>query len=224
MCGRFTLRTPAKTLQTIFELPDVPELSPHYNVAPTDAVAVVRVAAPETPRELVLLRWGFVPSWTKDPSIGSRMINARSETVATSPAFRGAFRQRRCLVVADGFYEWQRVERRKQPFYFQMDDGRPFAFAGLWEHWEGPGGAVIDSCTLLTTEPNVVVQPIHNRMPVILAPEQYDTWLDPTVQSVDRLQKLLRTYPAEQMVTYPVGVMVNNPTNDDPDLVRPLPV
>ena len=222
MCGRFTLSTPAQTLASLFDLTETLELPPRYNIAPTDAVATVRLPAEDAERELALLRWGLIPPWAKDPAVGSRMINARAETVATSPAFRAAFRQRRCLVPATGFYEWQRLERRKQPFYIRMRDGLPFAFAGLWEHWEGPDGAAIESCTLITTEPSELVRPVHDRMPVILDPKDYELWLDPGVRSPERLQSLLRPYPAEKMLAYPVRPWVNNPAHDDPECIEPL--
>jgi putative SOS response-associated peptidase YedK len=150
------------------------------------------------------------------------MINARAETVATSPAFRAAFRQRRCLVLADGFYEWQRQEKRKQPFYLRMQDDSPFAFAGLWDHWDGPDGQVIESCTLITTVPNDLVRPVHNRMPVILPPDQYELWLDPTMREVKVLESLLQPYPEEAMKAYPVSQLVNIPANDDPQCIEPL--
>ena len=222
MCGRFTLSTPTNALADLFDVAETFQLPPRYNVAPTNPVAVVRRPDEDAERELALLQWGFIPSWAKEPSVGSRMINARGETAATSPAFRAAFRRRRCLVLSDGFYEWQKLERRKQPFYFRMQDGAPFAFAGLWEHWEGADGSVVQSCTLITGEPNELVRPVHDRMPVILPREHYDLWLDPTVQRVDLLQPLLRPYDADQMVAYPVGRFVNNPANDDPDCIRPL--
>jgi putative SOS response-associated peptidase YedK len=222
MCGRFTLTTPGDTLAEIFELSEVPDLPPRYNIAPSEPVATVRLPGGNAPRELVLLRWGLIPHWAKDPGVGAKMINARAETVATNPAFRSAFRRRRCLVPATGFYEWQRQERRKQPVYIRMHDEQPFAFAGLWEHWEGPEGTPIESCTLLTTEPNDLVRPVHDRMPVILDPKDYELWLDPDVQDPARLQPLLRPYASEQMVAYPVSQLVNNPANDVPETIEPL--
>jgi len=185
-------------------------------------VAAVRRVPGDGQRELVLLRWGLVPFWAKDPGIGARMINARSETVAEKPAFRAAFRRRRCLVPADGFYEWRRLERGKQPFYVRLRDERPFAFAGLWEHWEGPDETAIDSCTLLTTEPNDLIRPVHSRMPVILSPKDYDLWLDPGVQKAELLQPLLRPYPSEGMLAYPISTWVNKPKNDSPRCIEPL--
>jgi putative SOS response-associated peptidase YedK len=222
MCGRFTLITPAEVVAEQFQLIEVPSLSPRYNVAPTQPVAAVRPSPGNGGRELVLLRWGLVPFWAKDPAIGSRMINARSETVAQKPAFRAAFRRRRCLVPADGFYEWQRQEQGKQPFYIRLDDEKPFAFAGLWEHWEGPDEATIDSCTVLTTEPNDLIRLLHNRMPVILAPKDYDLWLDPGVQEAELLQPLLRPYPSENMIAYPISTWVNSPRNEGPQCIEPL--
>lgn len=222
MCGRFTLITPVETLAEQFQLFEIPSLSPRYNIAPTQPVATVRQSSKAGGREMALLHWGLVPSWTKDPGIGARMINARSETVAEKPAFRVAFRRRRCLVLADGFYEWQRLERGKQPFYVRLRDGRPFAFAGLWEHWEGSGGVTIDSCTLLTTEPNSLLRPVHNRMPVILVPKNYDLWLDPGVQKAELLRPLLCPYPSEALAAYPVSLWVNSPQNDGPRCIEPL--
>ena len=223
MCGRFTLITPAETIAEQFQLPEVPALAPRYNIAPTQPVAAVRQRQGNGGRELILLHWGLVPFWAKDPGIGSRMINARSETVAQKPAFRAAFRRRRCLVLADGFYEWQRLERGKQPFYIRLGDESLFALAGLWEHWEGPDETTIDSCTLLTTEANDLVRPVHNRMPVILHPNDYDLWLDPGVQEAELLQPLLSPYPSEGMLAYPISRWVNKPSNDGPQCIEPLP-
>lgn len=222
MCGRFTLITPAEALAEQFQLFEIPSLAPRYNIAPTQPVAVVRQVPGDGQRELVLLRWGLVPFWAKDPGIGARMINARSETVADKPAFRAAFRRRRCLVPADGFYEWQRLERGKQPFYVRLRDEKPFALAGLWEHWEGPDETTVNSCTLLTTEPNDLIRPVHSRMPVILAPKDYDLWLDPGVQKAELLRPLLRPYPSEGMLAYPVSTWVNKPKNDSPRCIEPL--
>ncbi len=220
MCGRYTLKTPAADLAELFAVPEAPTLPFRYNIAPTQSVPVVRAVPGGQGRELVSLRWGLIPSWAQDPSIGNRMINARSDTASSKPSFRSAFRQRRCLVLADGFYEWQKRGSKKQPYYFQMRSGRPFAFAGLWEHWTGEG-EIIESCTILTTDANGVVRPVHERMPVILAPDQYERWLDPKVQQPDAVQTLLRPYPDEEMAAYPVGLRVNSPRNDDPVCVQP---
>ena len=187
MCGRYTLATPVAELSRIFGFPELPNLSPRYNIAPTQDIAAVRLLPEEERRELVLMRWGLVPYWADDPSIGSRMINARSESVAEKPAFRSAFARRRCLVLVDGFYEWQQhgVPKggKKQPFRIRRRDGQPFAFAGLWESWKGPKGGPalehpLETATIVTTDANRVLKPLHDRMPVILAPEDYDAWLD----------------------------------------------
>ncbi|MFC2037805.1 SOS response-associated peptidase [Chloroflexota bacterium] len=222
MCGRFTLTDPDQDLAVQFNLPEIPDLKPRYNIAPTQSVAAVRLASKDAVREMVLLHWGLIPFWAKDPKIGARMINARSETVAEKPAFRAAFRRRRCLVVADGFYEWQKLNGGKQPFYIRMRDDSAFAFAGLWEHWKDPDDAVIESCTLLTTQPNELVRPLHNRMPVILHPRDYELWLDPEVQQAELLQPLLRPFPPEALAAYPVSRWVNRPQNDDARCIEPL--
>ena len=223
MCGRFSLTAPGQLWFEIFGLSDPPAWAPRYNIAPTQPVPAGLVL-PDQPRaQFRLLRWGLILSWAKAPGVGADMINARAETAATKPAFRAAFRRRRCLVLADGFYEWPRRGGRKQPFYVRLRDGRPFAFAGLWEHWEGSEGQSIDSCTLLTTAPNALMRPLHHRMPVILDPEVYALWLDPAIQDADRLQPLLRQYPPEAMMAYPVSPRVNNPANDGPECIQPLP-
>ena len=222
MCGRFSLGTSPARLAALFQLDEVPPWTPRYNIAPTHEVLVTVKEQPKATRQPRVHRWCLIPPWAEDPRIGSRLINARAETVATKPAFRRAFRERRCLILADGFYEWQRQGRRKQPYHIRLRDGHPFAFAGLWEHWEGPEGSGIASCTILTTVSNDLIGEIHNRMPVILAPEDYDLWLDPTLQEVDRLQPLLRPYPAEEMTAFPVSPRVNNPANDLSECVEPL--
>jgi len=220
MCGRFTLSQPAETLAELFQLSAVPPLEPQYNIAPTQQVAAVLVDPGTNTRQLKWLHWGLIPAWSKDTKMGARLINARAETVREKPAFRAAFKQRRCLVVADGFYEWQQLLGKKQPNYVRMQNGQPFAFAGLWEHWQGASHHVIDSCTILTTEPNELLRPIHNRMPVILKPQDYNLWLDPAVQQPELLQPLLRPYPSEAMTAFPVSPQVNNPTNNSPALVE----
>jgi putative SOS response-associated peptidase YedK len=222
MCGRFTLTDPDQDLAVQFNLPEIPDLKPRYNIAPTQPVAAVRVPAEGAARELVMLHWGLVPFWAKDPAMGARMINARSETAGEKPAFRMAFRRRRCLVVADGFYEWQKLNGGKQPFFIRLRDGKAFAFAGLWERWEGPEAATIESCTLLTTQPNELMSSLHNRMPVILHPKDYDLWLSPEVQQAELLQPLLRPYPSEEMEAYPISRFVNSPGNDGPKCIEPL--
>ncbi len=222
MCGRFTLRAPASVIAEQFSLFEVPFLKPRFNIAPTQAAPVVRVSPHETPpqRQLVFLHWGLVPSWASDPAIGNRMINARAETAADKPSFRTAMRRRRCLVVADGFYEWQTVGKRRQPMFIHLRDERPLAFAGLWESWEGADHSALESCTILTTSANDLIRPIHDRMPVIVAPEDYGRWLDPSVQKAEPILPLLRPYPSEPMDAYPVSTRVNSPAQDDPRCVE----
>jgi putative SOS response-associated peptidase YedK len=220
MCGRFTLRTPSAVLVRQFGLASATALSPRYNIAPSQEVAVVRLAG-ERQRELAFMRWGLVPSWADDPAIGNRMINARSETAADKPSFRGAFRRRRCLVVADGYYEWQKAGKAKQPYFFHFKDDAPLAFAGLFERWE-KGESPLESCTILTTEACEVARPIHDRMPVILPASDYAAWLDPDAD-VSEVHKLLRPYGGDDLVTYPISTHVNRPANDDPRCIERLP-
>jgi len=222
MCGRFTLSQSAEIIAQAFDVANVPPLTPRYNIAPTQPVATVLIKPEDTQRQFQMLHWGLIPSWAKDVKMGARLINARAETVTEKPSFRAAFRKRRCLVLGDGFYEWQQQEKKKQPYYFRLNDGHPFAFAGLWEHWQASDGEVIESCTLLTTEANQLMQPIHDRMPVILQPKDYDLWLDPDVQKSELLQPLLRPYSAEEMTTYPVSTKVNKPTNDTPECINSI--
>lgn len=224
MCGRFTLTDPDADLAVQFNLPEIPDMQPRYNIAPTQPVAAVRMSAEGSGREMVLLHWGLIPFWAKDPKIGARMINARSETAAEKPAFRAAFRRRRCLVVADGFFEWQKQNGTKQPFYIRMQNAQPFAFAGLWEFWRGEDDRAIESCSLLTTQPNELVRVLHNRMPVIVQPQDYGLWLDPEMQDVERLQPLLQPYSPEEMEAYAVSRYVNSPDNDDPRCIEPYPL
>jgi putative SOS response-associated peptidase YedK len=218
MCGRFTLRAAASVIAEQFALFDALELEPRYNIAPSQPLAAVRLS-PQGQRELAWLRWGLVPRWAKEPSIGNRLINARAETVAAKPAFRDAFRHRRCLVVADGFFEWQGSGRGKQPYFIHRRDDRPFAFAALWESWSPAEGSSLETCTLITGEPNAVTRPIHDRMPVILAPDDYARWLDPQ-QPVEELQSLLAPFAAEAMEAWPVSPLVNSPANDDPRCIE----
>lgn len=224
MCGRFTLRAPASVIAEQFSLFDLPSLSPRYNIAPTQTVAVVRQVgqAGGAGRELVNLRWGLIPHWAKDPAIGNRMINARSESVAEKPAYRTALRRRRCLVAADGFYEWQPGGRRKQPYFIRMKDDLPFGFAGLWETWEGPENSYIESCTIITTDANELMAPIHDRMPVIVDPKDYGLWLDTSIQDPARLLPLLCPLHGDVLVAEPVGTRVNSPANDDAACIAPL--
>ncbi len=220
MCGRFTLFDEIGALAKEFGVPVRLELAPQYNIAPTRQVAAVRTRSGEGGRELVLLRWGLIPSWANDPSMGARMINARVETAPVKPAFRDPFRRRRCIVPASGFYEWQKQGRVKQPFHIRLRDRNVMAIAGLWDRWEGPGIAPIESCALLTTEANELVAPLHDRMPVILSPESYDRWLDPSVTDPAAVRALLAPLPPDRMIALPVSRRVNDPSADDASLLE----
>jgi putative SOS response-associated peptidase YedK len=222
MCGRYTLSSPTDLLADLLELDSVPELAPRYNIAPTQEAAVVRVTGETGARSLDLLRWGLIPFWAKDPGIGNRMINARAETVAEKPSYRASFKRKRCLVPADGFYEWQATGGRKQPFYFRFEGGGPFALAGLWDRWEKGEGEPVETFTILTTEPNEVVAPVHKRMPVILDREGMAIWLDPAIEDAERLTPLLGPFPTSGMEAYPVSTYVNSPGNDTPRCIEPL--
>ncbi len=232
MCGRYTVTNPSDLLEELGVETTEP-LEASYNVAPTQKVPVVRAvrdavategspAAGETAREALNLRWGLIPFWAKDIKIGSRMINARSESVATKPAFRNSLRRKRCAILADGFYEWKKVEGGKQPYLIHLKDRRPFVFAGLWDRWSKGPIDPIESFTILTTSPNDKVAELHNRMPVILTPEAIDLWLDPTVDDASRLVKVLMPYDAEQIEFFPVSKMVNRPSNNVAQCVEPI--
>ncbi len=217
MCGRYSFTTPEEAARRVFRYGGPPlNLRPRYNVCPTDDVAAVRLSK-QSGRELVMMRWGLIPYWATDKKIGYKTINARVESVATAPVFRAAFRQRRCLVLADGFYEWQTIGAGvKQPYRITMKDDEPFAFAGLWDSWKGPEARIV-SCTIITGQPNGLVAEIHDRMPVILDPTDYDAWLAAKA-GVD----LLRPFPAEKMRAYRVSNRVNSPKNDDAEIIEGL--
>lgn len=216
MCGRFTLKTPTPVLLEHFAVSGLPPWKPRYNLAPSQDVLAVRRPEPDGPREAVLLHWGLIPSWSDDPTAGYKMINARAESVATRPAFRNAFRRRRCLIAADGFYEWQKHGRSKQPYYIRRPDAGPLAFAGLWEYWrKSPSGEPIESCTIITTTANAVLRELHDRMPVVLEPADYDLWLDPQTEDRQRLEELLVPCADDVLTAYPVGTRVNSPRHDD---------
>jgi putative SOS response-associated peptidase YedK len=222
MCGRFTLTQSAEALAEVFHVQQRLDLEAQYNIAPTQNVVILLHNTETNKREFHKFRWGLIPSWAKDPTISTKLINARAETIAEKPSFRSAFKQRRCLVVADGFYEWQRHQGKKQPFYFQLRDEQPFGFAGLWEKWTNPAGEEISSCTIVTTAANELLQPIHDRMPVILSPQDYDLWLDPQQQKPQALQHLLSPYPASEMTAYPVSTLVNSPKHKSVECIIPL--
>lgn len=219
MCGRYTLTRLENLLQYFPWVKEKPPGSPRYNIAPTQPVLAITNTHSD---HFEPMHWGLIPSWAKDPAIGSRMINARAETLADKPAFRTALRRRRCLVPADGFYEWRKDgPKLKTPMYIRMKGGRPFAFAGLWDVWHSPDGSPLLSCTLITTKPNTVVESIHDRMPVILREADYQRWLARDEQEGEAMTDLLAPYPAEEMEAFPVSRLVNSPANESPDCVRP---
>lgn len=222
MCGRFSLVADPNDLREAFPWLNIPEgIQPRYNIAPTQPIAVI----PNNGKnKLDFFTWGLIPSWAKDPGIGSRLINARAETLQEKPAFRSAFRRRRCLIPASGFYEWKQDPgtKSKTPMYIFMKSGAPFAFAGLWEMWESPDGSTILSGTIITTEPNELMSEIHNRMPVILPPQAYNAWLDPGEPAPNQLANLLKPYPAQEMTAYAVSRQVNNPANETPACIVPV--
>jgi putative SOS response-associated peptidase YedK len=222
MCGRFALLVPGEELAEAFGLEKAPPLAPRYNIAPTQPVAAVRRHPGTGRRELTHLHWGLIPFWADDTAIAGRLINARSETAAEKPSFRAAFKYRRCIIPASGFYEWQKRNGHKQPYYIRHAGGAPLGLAGLWEHWQSDDGSEIESCTILTTRPNEQVRPLHNRMPVILAPEDYDVWLNSDGQHRDELQHLLQPAPEELLDAYPISTYVNRPQNEGPRCIEPL--
>jgi putative SOS response-associated peptidase YedK len=214
MCGRFALYSDPFILAKRFEADVLPELRPRYNVAPTQSIPIVREESGK--RRFARAHWGLIPHWAKDMDIGYHTINARAETVASKPAFRNAFRYRRCLIPANGFYEWQVVpgSKIKQPWFIVLRDREPMAFAGLWERWRSPEGEDLESCSIIVTEANELMRPIHDRMPVILAPGNWDAWLEAEVKDAAGLQGLLKPYSAEDMEAWPVSTLVNSPRND----------
>jgi putative SOS response-associated peptidase YedK len=225
MCGRFSFAVDLEELRATFPWLNVQgQVLPRYNIAPTQQVPAVVNDGLTT---LTFLRWGLIPSWAKDVEVGNRMINARAETLADKPSFRSAYRQRRCLILASGFYEWKKEpaadeKGRKTPLYIRLKSGKPFAFAGLWESWKSPDGGAVLSCTIITTAANELLMPVHDRMPVILPPETYPLWLDPAERQPEELNELLRPYPASEVETYAVSTLVNDPRNDVPACLAPV--
>lgn len=222
MCGRFTLAVdPADLMDAFpgFALPAEP-LTPRYNIAPSQPVAAI---ANNGRNAIEMFKWGLIPSWAKDPKIGNRLINARAETLAEKPSFRSAYKRCRCLILSNGFYEWRKEPGRrvKTPMYVRLKSGEPFAFAGLWEVWRPAGAEPLLTCTIITTTPNALMEKIHDRMPAILKPQDYAQWLDPGEQPAQRLNRLLRPYPASQMEAYAVSTLVNDPRQDSPVCIAP---
>lgn len=215
MCGRFALTATPDEIATAFGLQNVPPFPPRYNIAPSQPIAAIRQLQHQ-PREFRLMQWGLIPSWAKDPSIGNNLINARCETAHEKPSFRSAIKYRRCLIPASGFYEWQKVDKStKQPYYFRMQ--QPFAFAGLWESWHD-----IETCIILTTQPNEVVAPVHQRMPVIISPDNYKVWLDFDIQTPSYLFHLFDPDLVQGLSALPVSTLVNSPTVDRPECIEPM--
>ena len=223
MCGRFAFYSPHEAVIRLFGVAAAPEIEPRWNIAPTQFIATVR--EPGGPREVAMLYWGLVPSWAKDKSIGARMINARSETLGEKPSFRNAFRRRRCLILADGYYEWQRAGAVKQPYFIAFTDGQPFGMAGLWERWRDPAtGEPLESCCIVTTSPAHTVAHVHDRMPVIVPPDAYSEWLDPGNEATDRLARLFEPCGRPDLQARPVSRRVNDARNQGRDLIEEVRV
>ncbi len=219
MCGRYTLQELNAFLQ-IFAVETELDWEPRFNIAPSQSVAVIRNSVDTGMRELAMLRWGLVPSWADDIRIGNRLINARAETIDEKSSFKNALKSRRCVVLADGYYEWKKNGKRKQPYFIRMADERPFVFAGLWERWS-KSQTTIESCTIITTTPNEVTAEIHDRMPVVLSNSSATTWLDAKAEDTFDLKSLLVPYTESEMVAIPVGSAVNSPLHDSPDCILP---
>ena len=223
MCGRYRLSPRKQIVEEYFDsVSEEPDWTPRYNVAPTQSVPIIRQNLKEPHRELSLARWGLIPSWSKDSSGAAGMINARSETADTKPAFRDALKFRRCLIPADGFYEWQKNGRVKQPYCFEVREGELFAFAGIWECWKDWTGKPLETCSILTTSPNAVTAAVHDRMPVILDPDSYDLWLDPGMKDVRAAAEHLKPYDARLIRCYPVSSRINHVANDDEACSTPV--
>jgi putative SOS response-associated peptidase YedK len=217
MCGRYALTSPPEVILERFKLLWSPSFSAHYNIAPSQMIPVVRLTAQG--RELAFLKWGLIPSWTKDPAIGARLINARAETIADKPVFRNSYRRRHCLVPADSFYEWKTIAKRKQPYCIGMADHTLFGMAGLWEHWMSPAGEAVETCTIITTNANELVGQLHDRMPLIIQPSDYGSWLH---ASNPKAEALLKPFPSDLMRYYPVSTHVNKVSNDDAQCLEPV--
>ncbi len=221
MCGRFTFALSPELLADIFGVTVLRDLSPRYNIAPSQPVPIVRATATGG-RYLSFVLWGFVPHWAKDLSSGNRLINARCETVHERPAFRIAIRARRCIIPASGFFEWAATPAGKSPHYVTMRDGSPLAFAGIWNSWKTPEGESLETCVILTTAANSLMAPLHDRMPVILHPTEFDLWLDRATNNPDKIQRLYQPYPAEQLQEWEVSTLVNSSDNETPESIVPL--
>lgn len=224
MCNRYRLTHAKPYLAERFGAVGEIEERPRYNIGPTQQVVTVRKEEGKKTRKFTTMRWGLIPSWAKDLSIGTHTLNARSETVTTKPAFRESILTKRCLIPADGFYEWRKMGSVKQPYCFEVGEGGLFALAGLWDQWKSPDGQIIESCTILTTTPNSLVAAVHNRMPVIVTPDKYDLWLDPDVNDFEEIRDILKPYDANLMRRYPVSRKLNNSKFDDAESASPVTV
>jgi putative SOS response-associated peptidase YedK len=225
MCGRYRLSRRKQLVEEYFDsTSDEPDWNPRYNIAPTQPVPAIRQHPKEPVRQISLMKWGLIPHWAKDSTGAAGMINARSETASSKPAFRDPLKFRRCLVPADAFYEWARKGASKQPFCFEVNEGELFAFAGLWDGWRDASGNWVKTCSILTTIPNAVTSAVHDRMPVIIDPDSYDLWLDPGMSDVSAATDLLKPYDARLMRCYPISTRINHVANDDAECSRPLEI
>ena len=220
MCGRFVRKTDIREIGKVFKAAEIDsDLGPSFNIAPRQPIAVIMEKGK---RKLVTMQWGLIPHWAKDEAIANKLINARAETIAEKPSFRNAFKKQRCLIIADGFYEWQGMGIQKKPFYIFMKDEKPFAMAGLYENWTNPEGKAVTSCTIVTTEANEFMKPMHHRMPVIIRPSDYDLWLNPMEIDIPKLQKVLVPFDSETMKAYEVSVLANSVANNSEDCIKPV--
>ncbi len=220
MCGRYTVTSAPEAIRALFRYPEQPNFPPRYNVAPTQPIPIVRLVNGE--RHFALVRWGLLPSWVKDPKSFTLLINARGESAAEKPAFRAAMKRRRCLIPADGFYEWQKAGERKRPFYVHAKSGKPLAFAGLWETWTGPNGEELETGTIVTTAANKTLAPIHGRMPVIVPPDGFDLWLDTANVDAKTAAALIAPAPENLLEAFEISTAVNRVANDNPKLIEPV--
>lgn len=220
MCGRAVIISPIEVIAEEFGI-DNPRMTvkPSYNISPSqNMLAVIK----QESRKLMTCKWGFIPSWAKDPAIGHKMINARAETIATKPAFRSSYKKHRCLIVADGFYEWKKTEHGKVPYFIHLKSGKPFGFAGIYSRWTSDKGESIDTCSIITTSANELIETVHDRMPVIISKESMESWLDTDMTDEGILSSMLKPYPSEEMELYQISKMVNDPKHNSPDLLEPV--
>jgi putative SOS response-associated peptidase YedK len=220
MCGRYTVTAAPEAIRALFRYEEQPKFPPRFNIAPMQPIAVVRLV--DGKRQFALMRWGLLPSWVKDPKTFTLLINARGESVSEKPAFRNAMKRRRCLIPADGFYEWKALPGHKQPFYIRAKSGEPFAFAGLWETWNGPNGEELDTAAIVTTKANRTLSSIHDRMPVVVPPEAFDLWLDCAEVDATTAAALIQPAQEDLFEAYEISTAVNRTANDNPELLEPF--